>query len=265
MWTEHLPSHASVVEVGPRDGLQNVDKFLSTEKKIQLIDALSETGLTRIECTSFVSPKAVPQHADADAVMRDIKRKAGVKYSALVPNERGAERALSSAVDEISVVVSVSESHNRNNVRMSVDESLARVAMIAAMVGDERVILIVLPAHLRLDGRAFKTAFGVKNLRMVSAEELHDLTEQLRQPGIKIGVRRAYSLTFDRLREGLSLDGFRARHGHDFLEVYGDAWHECSEVGLLPASEKPRWMRKKGSASTTSVANEASIHSQGRR
>ena len=121
-------------EVVTRDGFQIEPRFVPTEDKIRLIDALSDTGLHKIEVTSFVSPKAVPALADAEAVMAGINRNPAVKYAALVANPRGAERALAAKVDEIVLVVSVSESHNRSNVRRSTDESFAGFAAIMQAV-----------------------------------------------------------------------------------------------------------------------------------
>jgi len=126
-----LPSRVAIVEVGPRDGLQNIHHFVSTDDKVRLIDALSETGVATVEVTSFVHPKLVPQMADAEAVLRRIQRRPGVQFMGLVPNEKGAARALDSGVDVVNVVVSASESHNQENVRMSVAESLERISRIA--------------------------------------------------------------------------------------------------------------------------------------
>src|SRR6202140_3894539 len=112
-------------DVVARDGLQIEPAWVPTERKIELIDRLSATGVAKIEATSFVSPKAVPNLRDAEAVMAGISRNPAVTYVALVPNARGAERALGADVDEIVLVVSVSETHNRANVRRSVAESLA--------------------------------------------------------------------------------------------------------------------------------------------
>jgi hydroxymethylglutaryl-CoA lyase len=123
----------TITEVGPRDGLQNEGAAIPLEQKIELVDRLSATGLTRIEAASFVSPKAIPQMADAAEVMAGIQRRPGVTYIALVPNERGAHDALAAGADEISVVVSASESHNRSNVNRSVAESLEGVQGIAAL------------------------------------------------------------------------------------------------------------------------------------
>ena len=117
-------------EVVTRDGFQIEPRFIPTEQKIAVVDALSEAGLHKIEVTSFVSPKAVPALADAESVMAGIKRNPKVKYVALVANPRGAERALGAKVDEIVMVISVSESHNRANVRRTTDESFAGFAEI---------------------------------------------------------------------------------------------------------------------------------------
>ena len=107
-----LPESISVREVGPRDGLQN-ESPVSTEAKVELVDALSGTGVRRIEAVSFVSPRAIPQMADADEVWQRISRHDDVRYSALVPNLRGAQRALDAGFHEIEVVVSASDTHNR--------------------------------------------------------------------------------------------------------------------------------------------------------
>ena len=106
-------------EVGTRDGLQAEDAFVPTVEKIALVDALSDAGLAKIEVTSFVSPKAIPQLRDAEQVLREIRRKPGVVYSALVPNVRGAERAIDARADELNLVMSASESHNLANLRMT--------------------------------------------------------------------------------------------------------------------------------------------------
>jgi hydroxymethylglutaryl-CoA lyase len=124
-----LPRSISVREVGPRDGLQNEDP-VSTAAKIELIDRLSATGVERIEAVSFVRAEAIPQMADADEVWRGIDRAASVRYSALVPNLRGASRALDSGLTEIEAVVSASDTHNRMNVNRGTAESLDDIAVI---------------------------------------------------------------------------------------------------------------------------------------
>jgi hydroxymethylglutaryl-CoA lyase len=124
-----LPHQISLREVGPRDGLQNEDP-VPTQAKIALIDRLSATGVSRIEAVSFVRPEAIPQMADADEVWNGIDRAAAVRYSALVPNLRGARRALAAGLSEIEAVVSASDTHNRKNVRRSTAESLDDIAVI---------------------------------------------------------------------------------------------------------------------------------------
>ncbi|WP_196484933.1 hydroxymethylglutaryl-CoA lyase [Burkholderia stagnalis] len=114
-------------EVATRDGFQNEARFVDTDDKIALVDALSACGYAKIEVTSFTSPKAIPALRDAEAVMHGIARAPGVVYTVLVPNVRGAERALSCRVDEVNLVMSVSESHNRANLRMTHEQSFAQL------------------------------------------------------------------------------------------------------------------------------------------
>jgi hydroxymethylglutaryl-CoA lyase len=130
-----LPRHISVREVGPRDGLQNEDP-VPTAAKIELIDRLSATGVQRIEAVSFVRPEAIPQMADAEEVWHGIGRRADVRYSALVPNLRGAVRALDNGLTEIEAVVSASDTHNRKNVNRGTEQSLDDIAQIIALAHD---------------------------------------------------------------------------------------------------------------------------------
>jgi hydroxymethylglutaryl-CoA lyase len=131
-----LPERLSLREVGPRDGLQNEDP-VPTAAKVALIDALSATGVGRIEAVSFVHPKAIPQMADAAEVWAAITPNPDVRYSALVPNLRGAQRALAAGFAEIEVVVSASDTHNRKNLNRSTDESLDDIAAIVDLVHAE--------------------------------------------------------------------------------------------------------------------------------
>ena len=125
-----MRSRVRIVEVGPRDGLQNEKATIATADKIELIDRLSATGLQSIEATSFVSPKWVPQLADAAEVYAGIDRLPGVHYPVLVPNERGYERAREVGVEEIAVFTAASEAFNHRNINASIDESLARFAPV---------------------------------------------------------------------------------------------------------------------------------------
>lgn len=125
------PTDVLICEVGPRDGLQNESTPISTDDKVWLVDALSASGLRRIEVTSFVSPRAVPQMADASEVMRRIRRDPGVEYAALIPNRRGLERAMEAKVDIANLVIVASETFNRRNVNMTIAESMNELAGIA--------------------------------------------------------------------------------------------------------------------------------------
>jgi hydroxymethylglutaryl-CoA lyase len=139
-------------EVAPRDGLQMEKAFVPTAEKIALVDALGECGFAKIEVTSFTSAKAIPMLADAEQVMAQIRRVPGVEYTVLVPNVRGAERALDAAgapPDELNIVMSMSESHNRANLRMSREESFAKLADVIRIAQDR------VPVNVSLS-----TAFG---------------------------------------------------------------------------------------------------------
>lgn len=127
-----LPERAAIREVGPRDGLQNEDP-VPVEARVRLVDALSRTGLTHIEAGAFVHPKAIPAMAGSDEVFARIARAEGVRYTALVPNARGAELALAADADALEVVVSASETHNRKNVNRTVDESVAEIETLAGL------------------------------------------------------------------------------------------------------------------------------------
>jgi hydroxymethylglutaryl-CoA lyase len=125
-----LPSDVTIVEVGPRDGLQNEPETVPTEVKVELIDRLARTGLRVVEATSFVHPRWVPQLADGDEVMRRIDRVEGVRYPVLVPNETGLERALQAGADEIAVFTAASEEFSRANLNRTIDESLDMFAPV---------------------------------------------------------------------------------------------------------------------------------------
>jgi len=126
-----LPAHIQLREVGPRDGLQNEAKPVPTADKIRWIDQLAAAGHTYIEATSFVSPRWIPQLADAAAVMSGIARRPGVTYAALIPNMKGLQHALAAGIDEAAVFLSVSETHNRSNVNKSVAETLHELRAVA--------------------------------------------------------------------------------------------------------------------------------------
>jgi len=153
-----IPKLVLVTDVVTRDGFQNEDRIVSTEDKLRVIEGLVRAGVTSIEVTSFVHPGVVPQLADASEVVARLLHHKGVIFSALVPNIKGARRALDAGVTELHLVVSASESHNRANVNRSVRESLAQLAEICSFVRDEnpRVMLVASIAtafHCPFEGR----------------------------------------------------------------------------------------------------------------
>ena len=170
----NLPENVTIVEVGPRDGLQARAAIVPTDTKIALVDALSETGLGTVEVTSFVSAKAVPQLADADEVMKGIQRKNGVRYRVLVPNLVGARRAVESEADEINFVLSASETFNRNNVRRSVEESLCEF---------QGLVDYLRTGEIKRISVALATSFGCPFEGKIAPEKVVTLAQRLRDAG----------------------------------------------------------------------------------
>src|SRR5947207_11017109 len=119
-----IPSRVRIVEVGPRDGLQNEAAAVATTDKVAFVDRLSEAGYAVIEVSAFVSPKRVPQMADAAPVFAGIRRRPGTRYSALVPNLAGLERAIAARADEVAIFAAASDSFSRRNINQTVAESL---------------------------------------------------------------------------------------------------------------------------------------------
>ncbi len=134
-----LPNKVKIVEVGPRDGLQNEKQVICTNVKVALIDKLSDAGLAVVEATSFVSPKWVPQMADNADVMAQIQRKQGVSYPVLTPNMRGFEAAIAAGATEVAVFAAASESFSQKNINCSIDESIERFAPIMQAAQDKGI------------------------------------------------------------------------------------------------------------------------------
>jgi len=132
----HYASRVKIVEVGPRDGLQNEPGEVPAATKIELIERLADAGLPVVEATSFVSPKAIPQLADAREVFTGISRKSGVSYPVLVPNDKGMDRALEVGVEEIAVFTAASETFNQKNINCSIRESLDRFESVMERAHD---------------------------------------------------------------------------------------------------------------------------------
>ena len=137
-WTE-LPAAVEVNEVGPRDGFQAEEEFIPTGRKVEVVDALSRTGVAAIQVTSVVHPKAVPQLADAEAVMARIERAPGVRYTVLVPNLHGAERAVPMNADGWELMLSVTDSYSRSNANRSTDEALKGMEPVVALARENGV------------------------------------------------------------------------------------------------------------------------------
>ena len=161
-------------EVAPRDGFQIEPEFIPTDTKVALVDAMSECGYAKIEVTSFTSPKAIPMLRDAEEVMGRIRRVAGIEYTVLVPNLRGAERALESRADELNLVMSTSETHNLANLRMPRDKSFAGLEEVIRVVGGRT------PVNVSLS-----TAFGCPMEGEVPQEEVLRWAERFAALGVR--------------------------------------------------------------------------------
>lgn len=207
-----------IQEVAPRDGFQMEPRFIPTADKIALIDALSTTGLSKIEATSFVSPRAIPALADAAEVMQGLRRAPGVEYAALVPNARGAERALACAVDELNLVMSASRAHSLANLRMTPAQSLAGFRDIVALAGGSAQV-----------NASVSTAFGCPFLGDLGDAAVLELVEQL----VELGLTRitlcdttgmAHPAQVERLCSAV-----RARWPHTALTAH---FHNTRGMGL---------------------------------
>jgi hydroxymethylglutaryl-CoA lyase len=170
-----LPRSVRVREVGPRDGFQNEPEILPTERKVELIDALARTGLSRLEVTSFVRADVIPQLADAAEVLQRANIPEGVAVSVLIPNERGLEAALEQRerIDEINVFLSASETHNRKNVNRSIAQSLAGLEVVLARARE---------AGLRCEG-VISTSFGCPYEGHVEPARVLEIAAALRDAG----------------------------------------------------------------------------------
>lgn len=134
-----LPNTVTIVEVGPRDGFQMETLFIPTDLKVDVINRIARAGVRKIEATSFVNPRVIPQMADSDEVMRRIERHPGVEYAALIPNARGARRAVDAGADSLRLVVCCTETYNQRNVGMSLRQSVEQAREILGMAASARV------------------------------------------------------------------------------------------------------------------------------
>ncbi|MBA2449148.1 MAG: hydroxymethylglutaryl-CoA lyase [Chloroflexi bacterium] len=171
---QSLPRRVRIVEVGPRDGLQNEGRAISTADKVRFIDLLSEAGFEMIEATSFVHPKAVPQLADGAEVLGTILKRPGVRYPVLVPNGRGMERALAAGAREVAVFTAATESFNRRNINATIEESLGNIAEVVRLARAEGVWV-----------RGYvSTVFGCPYQGAVAPEAVLHVAERLLELGV---------------------------------------------------------------------------------
>jgi len=225
-----LPKQVKIVEVGPRDGLQNEKETISAEVKIELVNRLSKAGFSNIEAASFVSPKWVPQMATSTEVMAAIERKPGVIYSALTPNMKGFEAALAARADEVVIFGSASEAFSQKNINCSIAESIERFREVAEAA----------KAHkLRLRG-SISCSFGCPYQGDVAPESVKDVVQRMRDLGcdeidiadtIGVGTPRRVQHVFETIMPAYPL----AQLSGHFHDTYGQALaniYASLEVGV---------------------------------
>lgn len=207
------PERVTIVEVGPRDGFQVEREFIPTELKIEVVDAVARAGVRKIETSSFVSPKAVPQMADAAEVFASVHRRSGTRYTALVPNLKGAELALEARADGVRLVVTTTETYNRKNVGMTVDQSLEVCRQILRRVEGEPIAVEAVIA----------LAFGCPFEGAVSDDRVSEMAHRFVDMGISelsiadsvgLGNPTMIESTMTRLRSELPEVAF-SMHLHD--------------------------------------------------
>jgi len=235
-----LPKAVRLVEVGPRDGLQNEKGMVPTDAKVALIDALAEAGFPAIEATAFVSPKWVPQMADAADVMRRIRRKPGTRYPVLTPNMKGFDAALAAQADEVAVFVAASETFSHKNINCSIEESMERARPIFAAAATHGIrvrgyVSCVLGCPYEGDVDADRVAEVAERLFTLGAYEV--------SLGDTIGVGTAgkTAALFERVAQRVPVDAlaghFHDTYGQALTNVYaametGVATFDCSVAGL---------------------------------
>lgn len=225
-----MPQDVTLVEVGPRDGLQNETQTIPTPIKIEFINLLSQTGLRHIEATSFVSPKRIPQLADHREVLQGIERHPGIHYPVLIPNERGLNTAITANVKEIAVFTTVSETFCQRNTHCSIDESLTRIAKIMSIAKQQR---------LKVRGY-ISCVLGCPYEGHIAPGAVGRLAEQLIELGcdtlslgdtIGIGTPKQASSLIDHVAQSVPINKL-AVHFHD---TYGQALaniYACLERGV---------------------------------
>ncbi|NBB91878.1 MAG: hydroxymethylglutaryl-CoA lyase [Gammaproteobacteria bacterium] len=225
-----MTEHVTIVEVGPRDGLQNEPYTIPTEVKIELIDRLADTGVGVVEATSFVAAPAIPQLADAEEVFGRIRRKEGLRYPVLVPNEKGYERARKVGADEVAVFTAASEAFNQKNINCSIAESMERFAPVLARAREDGV---------RVRGYV-STVLGCPYQGDVPISEVVRVAEALHEAGcaeislgdtIGVGTPAKARAMLETVARSVPMDQL-AVHFHD---TYGQALaniHACLDAGV---------------------------------
>jgi len=225
-----IPSHVTLVEVGPRDGLQNEKSSVDSATKIELVQRLQDAGLREIEVTSFVSPKWVPQMADNAAVMAGIRRAGGVRYSVLTPNLKGLEAALASRPDEIVVFGAASEAFSQRNINCSIADSIERFAPVVEAAH----------AHGIKVRCAVSVALGCPYQGEVTPDEVERVVRLMKGIGVDhcgiadtigVGTPRRVQAAIERALKHFPIDEVS---GH-FHDTYGQALaniYACLEMGL---------------------------------
>ncbi len=226
------PPHVRIVEVGPRDGLQNEARHVPATAKIAFVNALSATGHSHIEVTAFVSPRKVPQMADAGEVFRGITKRKGVTYTALVPNDEGLRRALEAGARSIAVFTAASETFSQKNIGCSIADSLERIRSVLAGA---------LKAHLRVRGYV-STAFVCPYEGRIEPAKALEVVARLRDAGIReisIGdtLGAAYPDQVNRLLEAIGARFGIADFALHLHDTYGRALANAL-VGLLHGVEE---------------------------
>lgn len=225
-----LPTRVTLVEVGPRDGLQNEPQLIPAATKIELVDRLADAGFPEIEVTSFVSPKWVPQMADNAEVMAGIRRRPGVRYSVLVPNLKGWEAAVATRPDEIVVFAAASEAFSQRNINCSIAESIERFRPVTEAA---------LAAGVRVRG-AISTAVGCPYQGKVRPEAVRDVAQRMKSIGVQhVGVADTIGVGTPRkvqaaMEAALSVYELTDVSGH-FHDTYGMAIANvmaCLEMGV---------------------------------
>ena len=225
-----VPKSVKIVEVGPRDGLQNEKQIIPADTKIEFINRLSQTGLKTIEVTSFVSPKWIPQLADAAEVFQAIEKRPGVWYPVLVPNEKGMQRALDVGVKDISIFTAASESFNQKNINCSIAESLERFKPVMEMAAKHDV---------KVRGYV-STVIGCPYEGAIKPEAVADVAKQLAAMGcyeISLGdtIGVGTPVKSQRMLSAVATEVPMAKLAVHFHDTYGQALaniHACLELGV---------------------------------